>query len=71
MKKTEAWKTDDDKIWKTEAEAVIHEMRGKALEELRGVYYHRMFECAEDVVDFFIRHSDLCRRLLEIVEPAK
>lgn len=52
MKKIEAWKTDDDKIWETEAEAETHQNKVEGRGLIITLYYAHMIECPTDLIDF-------------------
>ena len=52
MKKTEAWKTDDGKIWETEEAAEMHETRTTAESTIRILFYDGMVESPEHLIDF-------------------
>ena len=52
MKKIEAWKTDDGKVWETECAAEMHEKRVKAEKLIVDLYYPQMIECATDLIEF-------------------
>jgi len=39
------WKTDDNKVWATEAEAAKHEDEIDAIDTLREIYFDGMIEC--------------------------
>lgn len=52
MKKIEAWKTDDGKIWESESKAKEHEARIEAIDSIRATYYSRMIDCDNDLIAF-------------------
>jgi len=54
MKKIEAWKTSDGKVWETECAADIHERRIEGETLIRNIYYNGMLECSNDLIDFLI-----------------
>ena len=56
MKKIEAWKTDDGKVWETECAAEMHQKRMDAEKGIRFIYYHGMVECENDLIDFLDQH---------------
>ena len=52
MKKIEAWKTNDGKVWETECAAEMHEKRRVAEKKIIDLYYPQMIECATDLMEF-------------------
>lgn len=57
MKKIEAWKTTDGKIWETEVAAGRYEKRTMGENEIRKMYYTGMVECENDLIDFLDQHK--------------
>ena len=58
MKKIEAWKTTDGKVWETESAATKHQKEIDAIKYFDVVSYRRMIECGDDVVNFLIYYKD-------------
>ncbi|KKN32348.1 hypothetical protein LCGC14_0814980 [marine sediment metagenome] len=56
MKKIEAWKTSDGKVWETEVAAEMHEKRITGEEKIRNIYYTGMVDCGNDLIDFLDQH---------------
>ena len=52
MKKIDAWRTDDGKVWETEVVAEIHESKLKLTRDLEEEYYRGMIESTQDLVEF-------------------
>ncbi len=57
MKKIEAWKTNDGKVWETKDAAEIHEKRTEGENLIRNIYYTGMVECAMDLLDLLDQHK--------------
>lgn len=68
MKKIEAWKTDDGKVWETEAAADMHEKRITGENLIRGVYWTGMVECESDLVTFLEEYRITVLRFYGIEE---
>ncbi len=56
MKKIEAWKTSDGKVWVTESTAEKHEKRIDGENKIRNIYYNGMIDCDNDLIDFLDQH---------------
>ena len=56
MKKIEAWKTDDGKIWETEVMAEKHEHKLKAMKCFEEQYYYGMVVCNRGLFEFIDSH---------------
>lgn len=57
MKKIEAWKTTDGKIWENEVAAKMHEKKVTGENRIRNIYYTGMVECENDLIDFLDQHK--------------
>ena len=52
MKKIEAWRTANGKIWETEEAAKMYETRTIAESTIRILFYNGIVEDPEDLIDF-------------------
>ena len=56
MKKIDAWKTNDGKIWENESAAEVHQTRMDAESGIRFIYCCGVVECESDLIDFLDQH---------------
>ena len=52
MKKIEAWKTNDGKVWETECAAEMYETRTIAESTIKILFYNEIVEDPEHLIDF-------------------
>ncbi len=57
MRKIEAWKTSDNKVFESKSKAEGHQAELEALEIFREIYFHGMIECADDIICFLIENK--------------
>ena len=59
MKKIEAWKTDDSKVFTKKTEAEKHQNELDTVAAFERVYYNGMIESASDIVSLLIEHKTI------------
>ena len=57
MKKIEAWKTEDNKIFEDESRAKKHQDELNALEVFQDIYYRGIIENADDIINLLIENK--------------
>lgn len=57
MKKIEAWKTTNGKVFENVIKATTHQLELDTIEEFRKVVYRGMVETAEDVINFLTENK--------------
>ena len=58
MKKIEAWKTSDNKVFEEESVAEKHQAELNALEFFRDIYYRGIVESADDIINLLIENKN-------------
>ncbi len=59
IERVEMWRTDDGKVWETEAAAEMHERRTVMTSVLNDLHYHGMIECGDHLLDFLNDHKPI------------
>ncbi len=68
MKKIEAWKTSDGKVWETKYAAEKHNRELVMASILNDLYYHGMIECGDHLLDFLVDHKPIILQYYGIEE---
>ena len=68
MKKIEAWKTTDGKVWETECAADMHERKTEGESLIRNIYFNGMLECSNDLVEFLTQYKTTVLKYYGLIE---